>query len=72
MARYECRGYACYAFLLTQLQKREGRRRTPMELWMNLLFGNPIGLLSLISIAITLGVGIFFLIWFVNKSKPGA
>lgn len=43
-----------------------------MELWMDLLFGNWIGLLSLISIAVTLGVGLFFLFWFLSKSKPGA
>lgn len=43
-----------------------------MDLWMNLLFGNPVGLLSLIVIAFTVGMGIFFLIWFLNKSKPGA
>lgn len=43
-----------------------------MELWMDLLFGNPIGLLSLIVIAFTLGMGIFFLVYFLNKSKSGS
>ena len=40
--------------------------------WLNLLFGNPIGLLSIITIALTLLIGIFIIVMFVVRSgeKP--
>ncbi len=43
-----------------------------MELWMNLLFGNPIGLLSMIVLFATLGVFIFIIRMYIVKSaeKP--
>lgn len=43
-----------------------------MELWMNLLFGNPVGLLSMIVIFATLGIFIFIIRMYFVKSaiKP--
>ena len=40
--------------------------------WLNLLFGNPIGLLSIISVALTLFIGVFIIVMFVVRSgeKP--
>ena len=40
-----------------------------MELWMDLLFGNPIGLLSLFTIAFIIGMAVFFVHMFLSKSK---
>jgi hypothetical protein len=41
-----------------------------MELWMNLLFGNWIGLLSMFVIAFTVGMAVFFAWLFIVKSRP--
>lgn len=43
-----------------------------MELWMNLLFGNPVGLLSMIVLLATLGIFIFIIRMYIVKSaeKP--
>ena len=41
-----------------------------MELWLNLLFGNWIGLLSMLVIFFMLGMVAFFIAFFVTKSKP--
>ena len=40
--------------------------------WLNLLFGNPIGLLSIISVLLTLFIGVFIIVMFVVRSgeKP--
>ena len=38
-----------------------------MDLWINLLFGNPVGLLSVIVICAMLGIGLFD-IFFIKKS----
>jgi len=40
--------------------------------WLNLLFGNPIGLLSIISVLVTLFIGVFIIVMFVVRSgeKP--
>lgn len=44
-----------------------------MDLWMELLFGNDIGLMSMIGLAVMLGIGFFFLWLFISKSRePGA
>lgn len=43
-----------------------------MELWLDLLFGNWIGLLSMLVIFFMLGMVAFFITFFVNKSKPAA
>ncbi len=40
-----------------------------MSLWMDLLFGNWIGLLSVFVIVFMLGMGIFFIWFFTKKSK---
>lgn len=40
-----------------------------MDLWMDLLFGNAIGLLSLGVIAFTIGMAIFFIFFYLGKSK---
>jgi hypothetical protein len=42
-----------------------------MELWMDLLFGNWIGLLSMFVFVFMIGMGIFFTIMFLGKSKRG-
>ncbi len=39
-----------------------------MELWMDLLFGNWIGLLSVITVGVTLGIIIFIVAMFYIKS----
>jgi hypothetical protein len=41
-----------------------------MELWLDLLFGNWIGLLSMLVIFFMLGMVAFFVTFFVAKSKP--
>lgn len=43
-----------------------------MELWLNLLFGNPVGLLSMIVVFSTLGIIVYLLWMFYKKSgeKP--
>ena len=41
-----------------------------MELWLDLLFGNWIGLLSMLVIFFMLGMAAFFIAFFVSKSKP--
>lgn len=41
-----------------------------MAFWLDLMFGNPIGLLSMIVIFSTIGI-MSYLIWlFIDKSKP--
>jgi hypothetical protein len=40
-----------------------------MELWMDLLFGNPIGLMSMIVIFATIIIVAVMAVIFVNKSK---
>jgi uncharacterized membrane protein YcaP (DUF421 family) len=40
-----------------------------MELWMNLLFGNPIGLASMIVIIATFLIVVIMFSWFIKKSK---
>jgi len=41
-----------------------------MAFWLDLMFGNPIGLLSMIVIFTTIGI-MSYLIWlFIDKSKP--
>ncbi|MCB1876885.1 MAG: DUF3149 domain-containing protein [Chromatiales bacterium] len=40
-----------------------------MDLWMDLLFGNDIGLMSMIVLAVLLGIGFFFIWLFVAKSR---
>ncbi|HID82023.1 MAG TPA: DUF3149 domain-containing protein [Chromatiales bacterium] len=40
-----------------------------MNLWMDLLFGNWIGILSLFTIAFMVGMAIFFVRMFLSKSK---
>lgn len=40
-----------------------------MELWMNLLFGNAIGLMSMIVIFFCLGMAVFYGYYFINKAK---
>ena len=42
-----------------------------MSLWMDLLFGNWIGLLSMFTLLFILGMGIYFIVLFVSKSKEG-
>ncbi len=41
-----------------------------MELWLKLLFGNPIGLMSMIVVFITFVIISYFLYMLYNKSKP--
>ncbi|MEA3292277.1 MAG: DUF3149 domain-containing protein [Pseudomonadota bacterium] len=41
-----------------------------MSLWADLLFGNWIGLLSMFTIFFILGMGVFFVWYFLSKSKP--
>ena len=40
--------------------------------WLNLLFGNPVGLASIISVLLTLFIGVFIIVMFVLRSgqKP--
>jgi len=40
--------------------------------WLNLLFGNPVGLASIISVSLTLFIGVFIIVMFVLRSgqKP--
>lgn len=40
-----------------------------MELWLDLLFGNFMGLLTVAVIAFMLGMGVFFAYVFISKSK---
>ncbi|RTR37686.1 DUF3149 domain-containing protein [Shewanella canadensis] len=41
-----------------------------MAFWLDLMFGNPIGLMSMIVIFTTIGI-MSYLIWlFIHKSKP--
>ena len=40
-----------------------------MELWMNLLFGNWMGLLTVFVIAFMLGMGVFFIWFFMRESR---
>ncbi|ABV38607.1 conserved hypothetical protein [Shewanella sediminis HAW-EB3] len=41
-----------------------------MAFWLDLMFGNPIGLMSMIVIFTTIGI-MSYLIWlFIDKSKP--
>ena len=39
-----------------------------MDIWVELLFGNPIGLASVIALASTIGIGIYILVMFWVKS----
>lgn len=41
-----------------------------MALWMDLLFGNFMGLLTVAVIAFMIGMGVFFSYIFIAKSKP--
>jgi len=41
-----------------------------MELWLNLLFGNPIGLMSVIVVTMSFGIVCYLLYMFYDKSKP--
>lgn len=36
--------------------------------WLNLLFGNPVGLASIISVLLTLFIGVFIIVMFVVRS----
>lgn len=40
-----------------------------MDLWMNLLFGNPVGLASMIVITATFIIVVVMFAWFIKKSK---
>ena len=39
-----------------------------MELWLDLLFGNWIGLLSVLTILIVIGIGVFLAFFFIVRS----
>ncbi|MEQ8289871.1 MAG: DUF3149 domain-containing protein [Gammaproteobacteria bacterium] len=41
-----------------------------MELWLNLLFGNPVGLASMIVIFATIAIVCYILYMLYDKSKP--
>lgn len=43
-----------------------------MELWMDLLFGNWIGLLSMFTIGFASVIVVFLWIWFIRKSSQTA
>jgi len=39
--------------------------------WMDLLFGNPIGLASILSVFFTLFIGVFIIVMFIIRSGKG-
>ncbi|ASJ97976.1 MULTISPECIES: DUF3149 domain-containing protein [Shewanella] len=41
-----------------------------MAFWLDLMFGNPIGLLSMIVIFTTIGIMSYLMWLFISKSKP--
>ncbi|ACA88402.1 MULTISPECIES: DUF3149 domain-containing protein [Shewanella] len=41
-----------------------------MAFWLDLMFGNPIGLLSMIVIFCTIGIMSYLMWMFIQKSKP--
>ncbi|ABO25113.1 DUF3149 domain-containing protein [Shewanella loihica] len=41
-----------------------------MAFWLDLMFGNPIGLLSMIVIFTTIGIMSYIMWLFISKSKP--
>ena len=43
-----------------------------MELWLNLLFGNPIGLMSMIVVFSTIVIGAYIMWMFIKKSRSGS
>ena len=49
----------------TTTTRREGNG---LDLWINLLFGNPVGLLSVVVICAMLGIGVFDIFFFIKKS----
>lgn len=41
-----------------------------MAFWLDLMFGNPIGLMSMIVIFMTIGIMSYLMWMFIQKSKP--
>lgn len=42
-----------------------------MELWLDLLFGNPVGLMSVLTVLVSLIIIIYLLVMFIRKSGEG-
>ncbi|QFU21265.1 DUF3149 domain-containing protein [Shewanella eurypsychrophilus] len=41
-----------------------------MAFWLDLMFGNPIGLMSMTVIFMTIGIMVYLMWMFIQKSKP--